>query len=272
MSAEEKQALVRRFVRHVLNHHRIEPIDRLMAVDFIDHGALPGQAPGRDGFKQRIGLLLASVPDLRLTIENQVVDGDTVISWFTASGTPCGEFSGSTAIGRIGTSRGVTMDRIVNGRFVESWFTLDLLDSPGARHTQAAVLVVDQHRSVAAVAQAVLADSGFIAAWLTPGDHAAVLRTVAATRPAAVLLDSSAGSCFGASWELAQRLHAQDPALPIVLFSTDRRAAVEMERGRSARSRAAGMVAVVRKPFEPEALLATVRRVTAAAPEMCLRR
>jgi hypothetical protein len=32
------------------------------------------------------------------------------------------------------------------------------------------------------------------------------------------------------------------------------------------------MVAVVRKPFEPEALLATVRRVTAAAPEMCLRR
>ena len=51
MSAEEKKALVRRFVE-AQDKGDLETLDELLAPDFVDHNLLPGQDPGREGFMQ----------------------------------------------------------------------------------------------------------------------------------------------------------------------------------------------------------------------------
>ena len=121
--------MVRRFYRHVMNEHRVEPIDRLMAADFIDHGALPGQAPGREGFKQAMQAFLAGFPDLRFSIEDQIAEGDKVVTRFTSCGAHCVGSSRIAATGPVGSS-GISIDRIVNGKFVESWLHLGMLGLP----------------------------------------------------------------------------------------------------------------------------------------------
>jgi DNA-binding response OmpR family regulator len=125
----------------------------------------------------------------------------------------------------------------------------------------APILVLEADATVAALVQVVLAEAGFVTHCLAPWDDARVLRTLAARHPAAVLLNSHASAAAGSVWVRAQRLHAQNPALPLVLFTADAQAAAEAEDGTSARSRAARFAAVVRKPFELDELVATIRRV-----------
>ncbi len=132
-----------------------------------------------------------------------------------------------------------------------------------AARRPAPILVLEADQAVAALVQVVLAEAGFVTHCLVPWDDACVLRTLAARHPAAVLLNSWVGAGADSVWARAQRLHAQDPAVPLVLFTTDVQAAAEAEAGASARSRAARFAAVVRKPFELDAFVATITRVVA---------
>lgn len=140
--------------------------------------------------------------------------------------------------------------------------TLTALALPGTP-CPARILVLEADQTVAALVQVVLAEAGFAPHCLAPWDEALVLRTLAARHPAAVLLTSRAGAGAGSVWARAQRLHAQDPAVPLVLCTTDGQVAAEAAAGTSARSRAARFAAVVRKPFDLDAFVATITRVIA---------
>ena len=78
MSLEANKDLIRAYVETIFNHKQVDRADELVAPDFIDHAALPGQAPGLEGAKQKWAMYHAGLPDLRVTIEELVAEGDKV--------------------------------------------------------------------------------------------------------------------------------------------------------------------------------------------------
>jgi SnoaL-like polyketide cyclase len=75
MSTEENKAIVRRFAEEIWNEKRLDRADEIMAQDYIDHGAMPEQAPGPDGFKRKGAMWVAAVPDLRVRTRPSQIGG-----------------------------------------------------------------------------------------------------------------------------------------------------------------------------------------------------
>jgi steroid delta-isomerase-like uncharacterized protein len=91
----------------------------------INH-TLPSSLPkGIDGNKVFTSMFLRAFPDTRMTVEQQVAEGDNVVTRWTAQGTHKGELMGIPATGKQVTITGITIDRIVAGRIVESWDEFD---------------------------------------------------------------------------------------------------------------------------------------------------
>jgi len=70
ISTEESKAIVRRFAEEIWNEKRLDRADEIMTQDYVDHGAMPGQAPGLEGFKQKGAMSVAAVPDLVVRTED----------------------------------------------------------------------------------------------------------------------------------------------------------------------------------------------------------
>jgi steroid delta-isomerase-like uncharacterized protein len=127
MSAENK-ALSRRLVEEAFNAGRLDVIDEVVASDFVGHDpSLPEELRGPAGVRELIAGYRAAFPDIRITIEDQVAEGDLVVTRWSATGTHQGELLGMPATGKQATVTGVTIDRIVDGRIVESWDNWDTL-------------------------------------------------------------------------------------------------------------------------------------------------
>jgi ketosteroid isomerase-like protein len=122
VSAEEKKALVRRFVE-AQDKGDLETLDELLAPDFVDHNLLPGQDPGREGFMQGVAEDHAALSYIRNTIEYQATDGDMVITRFTTSTIhDRGAYLGILApTGRERETMGILIHRVSGGKIVEEW-------------------------------------------------------------------------------------------------------------------------------------------------------
>jgi serine phosphatase RsbU (regulator of sigma subunit) len=127
MSVEENnKALVRRFVEEVLNGGNLDAIDELMAPDYLDHGTPTGKYAGREGHKRSIAKQLAASSDLRFHIEEQIAEGDKVVSWVIGSGTHDRErFMGLAPTGTRVTIENIIISRVVEGKIVEDWGVRD---------------------------------------------------------------------------------------------------------------------------------------------------
>jgi CheY-like chemotaxis protein len=136
--------------------------------------------------------------------------------------------------------------------------------APPGRRT---VLVVDDAAVLAALVQAALRDEGYTVAVLTTLTSAAIRTAVGRLEPDCLLLDSRGPTDYGDSWRDAAWAHARARAVPVVMFTASLAIQQEAQVGASARSRAAGLFAVLGKPFDLDELLATVARaVGSVAP------
>lgn len=127
MSAETKE-IARRFLEEAFNGGNLGVVDELVAPEFVNHdAALPEPTTGIEAAKASIAGYRDAFPDLRLTIEQQVAEGEYVTTRWTARGTHQGDLFGMTATGKQATVTGITIDRIVDGKFVESWTNWDTL-------------------------------------------------------------------------------------------------------------------------------------------------
>jgi len=82
---------------------------------------------GPEEFKQFLSLYLTAFPDARFTVEDDLAEGDLVVSRSTLCGTHQGEFMGIPPTGKPVTVTGIAIDRIVGGKFVEGWLNFDAL-------------------------------------------------------------------------------------------------------------------------------------------------
>ena len=79
MSAEENKTLVRRFIQ-AQNEGNLAALEEMMAPDFVDQSVLPGQGPTREDYLQGVAEDQVAFSDARLMIEDQMAEGDKVIS------------------------------------------------------------------------------------------------------------------------------------------------------------------------------------------------
>ena len=120
MLAAHKE-IVRRFTEEVWGQGDMAAADEVLAADLIDHSPQPGQGAGREGHKQVVTAFRSAFPDLHVTAEDLVAEGDKVALRWQAEGTHQGELMGIAPTGRRVTMRGIEMLRIGGGQIRERW-------------------------------------------------------------------------------------------------------------------------------------------------------
>lgn len=125
MATEENKAVARRVFDEILNQGNLAAVNELFAIDTVDHNPLPGQVPGFEGAKQGFEVLRTGFPDIHFTVEDQVAEGDKVVTRWTMRGTHTGVFMGRPPTGRPVEIPGIAIFRVVDGRIVDRWRAAD---------------------------------------------------------------------------------------------------------------------------------------------------
>ena len=127
MSTEENKAIVRRWMEECYNQGNLAVADELIAPDYVNHSAPLGQVPGVEGEKQYATMIRSAYPDFHVAIEDQIAEGDKVVTRYTVRGTHEGEFMGIPPTDKQITVTGVHIHRIAGGKVVEGWSEFDQL-------------------------------------------------------------------------------------------------------------------------------------------------
>jgi steroid delta-isomerase-like uncharacterized protein len=130
MSVQENKEKARRMLEEAFGQGKVELVDEILDPDFVcyDPNSESGAVRGAETIKQEIEWFRSAVPDLAYTVEDQVAEGDKVVSRYTATGTHQGEFFGVPATGKRIEMGGIQIDRFDgNGKMVEEWPEYDLL-------------------------------------------------------------------------------------------------------------------------------------------------
>ena len=126
-SAETNKALVRRFYEEI-DKGNIDILDELVAEDYIDHTPppVPGLASGREGVKQSFRMFQQATPGYH-RIEDQIAEGDKVVTRLTSIGKHEGDLPGAPRTGNDMQVTSITIHRIANGKLVEKWSEKDVI-------------------------------------------------------------------------------------------------------------------------------------------------
>ncbi len=124
-------AVVRRFVERVLNEGRIEEAGEFFWEDVVEEVPLPGQGPGLKGLQEVLVQMKGAFPDIHWEVEEQISEGDRVVSRFVWTGTHRGAFLGIPATGRRVSVWAVVMDHFVEGRIKHTRIIMDTLGMMG---------------------------------------------------------------------------------------------------------------------------------------------
>ncbi len=117
MATEENKALIRRFVETVWNNKDVDALEEFHAAEFTFNGA-PHTAAR---FKEELRGHFIEVPDLQNTIQDIIAEDDKVsYRWIMRST--------NQATGKQQVHRGITFNRIVDGRIVEDWYNSEAIE------------------------------------------------------------------------------------------------------------------------------------------------
>ncbi len=119
MSTDENKLIIRRYIAEVINTGNIENIERYISHEYVENYEGKIYPLGIEGAKEHITGVRRTYPDLMLTVEHQIAEGDWVATLITARGTHTGTWLGMKPTGKVLTYSGVNLDKVVNGRIVE---------------------------------------------------------------------------------------------------------------------------------------------------------
>ena len=126
--SEQNKRVVRRLMEEAVGGGDLALVDDLVAANFVGHASSPGmEEHGIQAYKHFITALRQAFPDLQITVEDQVAEGDKVVSRWRARGTHTGEYFGIPPSGKQGQITGINIDRVVDGKTAECWGEQDNL-------------------------------------------------------------------------------------------------------------------------------------------------
>ena len=125
MSEQHKKA-ARRVFEEIMSKGNITLVDDIVADRYVGHMVIE-DIRGPEGAKQFGTMLRDAFPDLRFTVEDQIEEGNEVVTRWTCSGTQRGEFQGVPPTGKKVTISGISIFRFDDGKVAEEWSNPDLL-------------------------------------------------------------------------------------------------------------------------------------------------
>ncbi len=124
--SEANKAVSKRIYEEVWSQGNIAVIDELVADNYVNHGTPPEIPNNREGFKMFAGMYSNAFPDMAMTIDDVIAEGEKVVVRWTAVGRHKGELMGIPATDKDVTVTGISIDRFAGGKIVESWGEFDL--------------------------------------------------------------------------------------------------------------------------------------------------
>jgi predicted ester cyclase len=128
--SEANKELVRRHVEEIFNRQNFAVCDELMAENYIENAvapfgqSAPGKVNGPQAMRATAAWLLAQFPDMHMTIEAMVSEGDTVAVRVLSEGTNLGSLNGVVPpTGKRVSARQNHWYRVVDGKLAEHWAT-----------------------------------------------------------------------------------------------------------------------------------------------------
>ncbi len=128
--SEENKATLRRVTDEVFSQGNLDEVDELFAPNYVLHdpGIPGGELRGTESFKQQwVSMFRTAFPDLQLSVEDQVAEGDKVVTRYTGRGTHQGELMGIPPTDNEVVVSGTIISRVSGGRIEEEWNNFDAL-------------------------------------------------------------------------------------------------------------------------------------------------
>lgn len=128
--SDENKALMARWFEEVWNKGRADAIDEMLAADGVVHGlsaeaGVPLKGPA--GFRPFHETFRGAFPDIRVTVEDLIAEGDKVTARCSVRGTHSGDHLGVAATSAPVEFDGMSIVRIAGGKIVEAWNNYDFL-------------------------------------------------------------------------------------------------------------------------------------------------
>jgi steroid delta-isomerase-like uncharacterized protein len=128
LMSEHNKAIVRRLFAELWNNGNLSVADEIFAPTYTHHDpSTPDFGKGPDSEKRRASLYRNAFPDIHLTIEDVIAEGETVMTRWSCRGTHKGDLNGMAPTGKHITTSGVTIARVSNGKIVEGYVNWDAL-------------------------------------------------------------------------------------------------------------------------------------------------
>jgi steroid delta-isomerase-like uncharacterized protein len=127
---EENKALVRRWFEEVWNQGRSDVIDELLAEDAVIHGLVDGAGNPVDGlqaFHDFHTQFRGAFPDITVTVEDAIAEGDKVVARCSVRGQHTGDHLGFKATNAPVQFEGVAVVLIKDGKIAEAWNQFDFM-------------------------------------------------------------------------------------------------------------------------------------------------
>ena len=119
--SEKNKALARLFYEEVFNKGSVAAIDELVAPGFVIHTPMPGMGQGIEDLKQMLAMFISAFPDLQVTVDEVVAEGDSVAVRHTMQGTHQGDLMGIPPTGKHFSNRGIDLIHISRGKATAVW-------------------------------------------------------------------------------------------------------------------------------------------------------
>lgn len=118
---EENKAIARRWFDEIINARDLDAIADIYAPDYVHHGPDGAEMKGLDTIRAFAASILAASEDRQAIVEQQVAEGNLVVTRFTSRGHHTGVFRGKAPTGKIWITEGICISRIEDGKIVEDW-------------------------------------------------------------------------------------------------------------------------------------------------------
>ena len=125
MSAEENKALAHR-AWDAVDPDDLSAIDEVYAADCLIHET-DQDLRGTEALKRYVSTFFEGFPDMSITVEDAIAEGDKVVTRMKARGTHTGEFMGIPPTGKRVEVAGITVHRVEGGKIAEEWEVFDAM-------------------------------------------------------------------------------------------------------------------------------------------------
>lgn len=129
MASLAHKRVVSQYIEQVVNAGDLDAMEKFVADNIVDHNSPPDAPQGIETFKRHLAAVLHTYGNFRLTIEDQIAEGDMVVTRVAARGVHQNEWFGLRPSGKRITLTGINIDRVVGGKIVEHWGEADTVSA-----------------------------------------------------------------------------------------------------------------------------------------------